>query len=115
MLFSFRPRNVGEVGHGGTCPVVRSNGFLKSLQTNSKTHIRPAALVIRPAQIYLVNTFTVHSVSALAAMNILRSLNGGLLPLPGQGPYDYPGKWQGNSLFAFIALAFAPVPVLLKL
>jgi MFS family permease len=70
--------------------------------------------IFQPAQVYLLNAFPIHSASALAAMNILRSLAGGLLPLAGQGLYDALGMGWGNSLLAFIALAFAPVPFLLK-
>jgi hypothetical protein len=69
--------------------------------------------IFQPAQVYLVNSFTIHSASALAAMNILRSLAGGLLPLAGHGLYDALGMGWGNSFLAFIALAFAPVPFLL--
>lgn len=70
--------------------------------------------IFLPAQVYLVNAFPIHSASALAAMNILRSLAGGLLPLAGQGLYDALGLGWGNRLLALIALAFAPVPFLLK-
>ncbi|CAI7613213.1 unnamed protein product [Penicillium glandicola] len=70
--------------------------------------------IFQPAQVYLLNAFPTHAASALAAMNILRSLAGGLLPLTGQGLYDALGMGWGNSLLAFIALAFAPVPFILK-
>ncbi|KAJ5160145.1 uncharacterized protein N7482_007149 [Penicillium canariense] len=93
-----------------------------SLQTNAYPVVPVVGLgvfgfammgIFQPAQIYLVNAFPTHSASALAAMNILRSLAGGLLPLAGQGLYDSLGMGWGNSLLAFIALAFAPVPFLL--
>jgi MFS family permease len=94
-----------------------------SLQTNASPVVPVVGLgvfgfammgIFQPAQVYLVNAFPRHSASALAAMNILRSLAGGLLPLAGQGLYDALGMGWGNSLLAFIALAFAPVPFLLK-
>ncbi|KAJ6087296.1 hypothetical protein N7467_006210 [Penicillium canescens] len=94
-----------------------------SLQTNTSPVVPVVGLglfgfammgIFQPAQVYLLNAFPIHSASALAAMNILRSLAGGLLPLAGQGLYDALGMGWGNSLLAFIALAFAPVPFLLK-
>ncbi|KAJ5188095.1 Major facilitator superfamily domain general substrate transporter [Penicillium cf. griseofulvum] len=93
-----------------------------SLQTNASPVVPLVGLgvfgfammgIFQPAQVYLVNSFTIHSASALAAMNILRSLAGGLLPLAGHGLYDALGMGWGNSLLAFIALALAPVPFLL--
>ncbi|KAJ5158045.1 Major facilitator superfamily domain general substrate transporter [Penicillium coprophilum] len=93
-----------------------------SLQTNASPAVPLVGLgvfgfammgIFQPAQVYLVNSFSIHSASALAAMNILRSLAGGLLPLAGHGLYDALGMGWGNSLLAFIALAFAPVPFLL--
>lgn len=93
-----------------------------SLQTNASPMVPLVGLgvfgfammgIFQPAQVYLVNSFPIHSASALAAMNILRSLAGGLLPLAGHGLYDALGMGWGNSLLAFIAFAFAPVPFLL--
>ncbi|RAK90677.1 MFS general substrate transporter [Aspergillus costaricaensis CBS 115574] len=69
--------------------------------------------IFQPVQIYLVNAFPVHSASALAASNLLRSLVGALLPLGGERMYDAMGLGWGNSLLAFIALAMAPVPYIL--
>lgn len=69
--------------------------------------------IFQPVQIYLVNAFPVHSASALAASNLLRSLVGALLPLGGHRMYDIMGLGWGNSLLAFIALAMAPVPIIL--
>ncbi|RDK38334.1 MFS general substrate transporter [Aspergillus phoenicis ATCC 13157] len=69
--------------------------------------------IFQPVQIYLVNAFPIHSASALAASNLLRSLVGALLPLGGHRMYDTMGLGWGNSLLAFIALAMAPVPIIL--
>jgi len=63
-----------------------------------------------PVQTYMVDAFTVHAASALAASSILRSLAGGLLPLAGEKMYAKLGLGWGNSLLAFIALVLTPVP-----
>jgi len=63
-----------------------------------------------PVQNYLVDAYTQYAASAVAAATILRSLLGALLPLAGQPMYDKLGVGWGNSLLAFIALAFSPVP-----
>ena len=63
-----------------------------------------------PVQAYIVDAFTIHAASALAANSIARSLVGGLLPLAGQQMYTKLGLGWGNSLLAFIALVLTPVP-----
>ncbi|KAF2134251.1 MFS general substrate transporter [Dothidotthia symphoricarpi CBS 119687] len=65
-------------------------------------------------QTYLVDAFTVHAASAIAANTVLRSIFGAVLPLIGLDMYDALGLGWGNSLLGFIALAFIPVPVLFK-
>ncbi|EFQ98310.1 polyamine transporter 1 [Nannizzia gypsea CBS 118893] len=60
---------------------------------------------------YLVDAYTRHSASALAANAVLRSVFGAVLPLCGQRMYEALGLGWGNSLLAFIALALAPLPV----
>nr|A0A089FRP6.1 RecName: Full=MFS transporter prlG; AltName: Full=Pyrrolocin biosynthesis protein G [fungal sp. NRRL 50135]AIP87507.1 putative MFS transporter [fungal sp. NRRL 50135] len=70
-----------------------------------------AFLILMPAQLYLVDAFgTEAAASALAANTVLRSLFGAVLPLAGPSLYDSLGLGWGNSLLAFIGLAFAPVP-----
>jgi hypothetical protein len=59
---------------------------------------------------YLVDTYTRYSASALAANTILRSVVGAVLPLAGQPMYDALGLGWGNSVLAFFALTFIPVP-----
>jgi hypothetical protein len=59
---------------------------------------------------YLVDTYTRYSASALAANTILRSVVGAVLPLAGQPMYDALGLGWGNSVLAFVALTFIPVP-----
>lgn len=65
-------------------------------------------------QTYLVDAFTAHAASAIAACAILRSLAGGLLPLCGLKLYDKLGLGWGNTLLAFIALGISPIPILFQ-
>lgn len=62
-------------------------------------------------QTYLVDAFTLHAASAMAANTVLRSIFGGLLPLSGLSMYDALGLGWGNSLLGFLALALIPVPI----
>lgn len=65
-------------------------------------------------QTYLVDAFTVHAASAIAANTVLRSIFGAFLPLAGLDMYDALGLGWGNSLLGFIALALIPVPVFFR-
>jgi MFS family permease len=72
-----------------------------------------AFLILLPAQLYLVDAFGAEAAaSALAANTILRSLFGAFLPLAGPPLYSKLGFGWGNSVLAFIGLAFIPVPFL---
>lgn len=62
-----------------------------------------------PIQTYLVDAFTIHAASAIAANTVLRSLVGAFLPLAGPAMYSALGLGWGNSLLAFIALALSPI------
>jgi multidrug resistance protein len=62
-----------------------------------------------PIQTYLVDAFTIHAASAIAANTVLRSLVGAFLPLAGPKLYAALGLGWGNSLLGFIAVAMAPV------
>lgn len=64
---------------------------------------------------YLVDAFTSHAASVMAAVTLLRSLFGAFLPLAGLDMYAALGLGWGNSLLAFIALAMIPVPVMFSL
>jgi len=66
-----------------------------------------------PINTYLVDAYTIYAASALAASTVLRSLMGALLPLAGRSMYQTLGLGWGNSLLAFIALAFTPLPFFL--
>lgn len=65
--------------------------------------------VFMPVQTYLVDAFEIYAASASAANTIVRSLLGAFLPLAGPSMYSALGQGWGNSLLAFIALAFTPV------
>jgi multidrug resistance protein len=62
-----------------------------------------------PIQTYLVDAFTIHAASAIAASTVLRSLAGTFLPLAGPKLYAALGLGWGNSLLGFIAVALAPL------
>lgn len=63
-----------------------------------------------PIQTYLIDAFTIHAASAIAANTVLRSLCGALLPLAGPKMYATLGLGWGNSLLGFIAVAMLPIP-----
>lgn len=65
--------------------------------------------VFMPVQTYLVDAFEIYAASASAANTIVRSLLGAFLPLAGPSIYSALGQGWGNSLLAFIALAFTPM------
>ncbi|KAL8710258.1 MAG: hypothetical protein Q9225_007326 [Loekoesia sp. 1 TL-2023] len=65
-----------------------------------------------PVTTYLIDAFTLHAASAIAAATILRSLLGALLPLAGRSMYQTLGLGWGNSLLAFIAVALCPIPII---
>jgi hypothetical protein len=62
-------------------------------------------------QTYLVDAFTVHAASAMAANTVLRSLFGAVLPLCALKMYNKLGLGWGNSVLGFIALAMVPIPL----
>ena len=62
-------------------------------------------------QNYLLDTYTIYAASVTAAMAVLRSVLGALLPLSGLELYNALGLGWGNSLLAFVALCLVPIPV----
>jgi hypothetical protein len=62
-------------------------------------------------QNYLLDAYPRYAASVTAALTVLRSLLGALLPLGGLQMYDALDLGWGNSLLAFIALALVPIPV----
>ncbi|OJD18068.1 hypothetical protein AJ78_01898 [Emergomyces pasteurianus Ep9510] len=67
-------------------------------------------LIMMTGSTYIVDAFTVHAASAMAASTVLRSLVGAVLPLCGLKMYGALGLGWGNSLLGFIALAMTPIP-----
>jgi MFS family permease len=66
--------------------------------------------IFMSVQTYLIDSYTAHAASVTAANAVLRSILGALLPLCGLQLYEAIGLGWGNTLLAFIALFFAPVP-----
>ncbi|KAF2267674.1 MFS general substrate transporter [Lojkania enalia] len=67
--------------------------------------------VIMPALAYLIDAYTIYAASATAAAIVSCSLLGAPLPLAGNSMYDALGVGWGTSLLGFIAVVFAPVPL----
>ncbi|GKT89489.1 major facilitator superfamily transporter [Colletotrichum tofieldiae] len=68
-------------------------------------------LVFTGIQTYLIDAFEGYAASAVGANAVLRGIAGALLPLSGLGLYESLGWGWGNSLLAFAALVFAPLPL----
>jgi MFS family permease len=69
-------------------------------------------LIFIGIQTYLIDAFEEYAASAVGANAVLRGTVGALLPLSGLSLYETLGWGWGNTLLAFIALAFAPVPLI---
>lgn len=69
-------------------------------------------MTFMPANTYLIDVFTTHAASAMAANTVLRSLMAALVPLSSQKMYAALGLGWGNSLLAFVSLALVPIPFL---
>jgi MFS family permease len=69
-------------------------------------------MTFMPATTYLVDVFTVHAASAMAASTVLRSLAGAFIPLSSQTMYAQLGYGWGNSMLGFIATLLVPIPFL---
>jgi hypothetical protein len=65
-----------------------------------------------PANVYLIDVFTVYAASAMAANTVLRSVVAAVLPLAGPKMYKALGYGWGSSLLGFVAIAFLPVPLI---
>ncbi|KAH6645011.1 major facilitator superfamily domain-containing protein [Truncatella angustata] len=90
---------------------VDSNRLMK--WTNYVVHwIAPAIglAIIGCGYIYLIDAYSTHAASALAANPVMRSIAGAILPLCWLKIYAVLGLGRGNSLLAFIAVALIPVP-----
>ncbi|KAF2868912.1 MFS multidrug transporter-like protein [Massariosphaeria phaeospora] len=64
------------------------------------------------ATTYLVDVFTIHAASAMAASTVLRSLMAALIPLSSQKMYAALDYGWGNSLLGFVSLLLVPIPFL---
>ncbi|CAI6338875.1 unnamed protein product [Periconia digitata] len=69
-------------------------------------------MIFMPGTTYLVDVFTVHAASAMAASTVSRSLCAALVPLSSEKMYAAMGYGWGNSLLGFVALLFTPIPFL---
>ena len=65
-----------------------------------------------PANVYLIDVFTVYAASAMAANTVLRSIVAAILPLAGPKMYAKLGYGWGSSLLGFIALILFPIPLI---
>ncbi|KAK0620067.1 major facilitator superfamily domain-containing protein [Immersiella caudata] len=72
-----------------------------------------AILVFIAIQTYLMDAFEEYAASAVGASAVLRGIMAALVPLGGLDLYYRLGWGWGNSVLGFLALAFAPVPMLL--
>ncbi|KZF26964.1 MFS general substrate transporter [Xylona heveae TC161] len=105
------------------CPLIPIGLFFYGWTAQYRTHwILPIIgtgifgvgmiLAFMPISTYLVDAFTLHAASALAANMILRSILGATLPLAGREMYQTLHLGWGNSLLGFIALGLIPIPLL---
>ncbi|GKT44580.1 efflux pump rdc3 [Colletotrichum spaethianum] len=62
-------------------------------------------------QNYLLDTYPRYAASVTAALAVLRSLAGALLPLGGLEMYNALGLGWGNSLLGFISVGLIPIPL----
>ncbi|KAH8671539.1 major facilitator superfamily domain-containing protein [Xylariales sp. PMI_506] len=69
--------------------------------------------IMMSVQNYLLDTYPAYAASVTAAITVLRSVLGALLPLAGLDMYEALGLGWGNSLLAFISLALVPLPLVL--
>lgn len=67
-------------------------------------------LIFISIQTYLIDAFEGYAASVIGANAVLRGTAGALIPLSGLKLYDALEWGWGNSLLAFIALAFVPIP-----
>ena len=67
-------------------------------------------LAFMAINMYLIDAFMLYAASALAAVTVVRSIGGALLPLAALKMYADLGLGWGNSLLGFIAVGLIPVP-----
>ncbi|KAH6873215.1 major facilitator superfamily domain-containing protein [Alternaria rosae] len=69
-------------------------------------------MTFMPATTYLVDVFTIHAASAMAASTVLRSVAAAFIPLSSQTMYAQMGYGWGNTMLGFIATLLIPIPFL---
>lgn len=69
-------------------------------------------MTFMPASTYLVDVFTIHAASAMAASTVSRSLFAAFIPLSSQQMYAKLGYGWGNTLLGLIACLLIPIPFL---
>jgi hypothetical protein len=67
-----------------------------------------------PANTYLVDVYTVHAASAMAANCVMRSVVAAILPLAGPKMYAKLGYGWASSVLGFVALLLLPIPLVFK-
>lgn len=72
-------------------------------------------LIFIGVQTYLIDAFEEYAASVIGANAVLRGTAGALIPLAGLNMYTTLGWGWGNSVLAFVALAFAPMPWIFSL
>ncbi|KAL8929237.1 MAG: hypothetical protein Q9208_001320 [Pyrenodesmia sp. 3 TL-2023] len=104
-------------------PLIAAGLFIYGWSSEAKTHWAVPIIgtvpigaglmfVFTPVSTYLIDAFTT-AASALAAATLFRSVLSAVLPLAGPSMYESLGFGWGNSLLAFVALAFGAIPIVL--
>ena len=69
-------------------------------------------MILNTVQNYYIDSFEKYAASAIAAGAVFRSLFGGVVPLIAPLLFEKAGYGWGISVFAFLALAISPAPLL---
>jgi len=88
-----------QAGVQWMCPIIATAFFSMGL-----------LFIWMPANVYLIDVYTVYAASAMAANTVLRSVVAAVLPVAGPKMYAALGYGWGNSLLGFVALALSPIP-----
>ncbi|GKT76523.1 major facilitator superfamily protein [Colletotrichum tofieldiae] len=94
--------------------VIFSTGLMGVMVSPNSTVSRIASLTLwnkMCVQNYLLDTYPRYAASVTAALAVLRSLAGALLPLGGLEMYNALGLGWGNSLLGFISVGLIPIPL----
>ena len=68
--------------------------------------------ILNTVQNYYIDSFSKYAASAIAAGAVFRSIVGGIVPLGASQLFEKVGYGWGVSVFAFLALALSPAPIL---